>query len=187
VPWVSSAPFASPAKPDLPSGARFDQAPRFQPAGKSSLQREHVQVPELLEAIGCQRALIAARTIDQDSDGSVRRYFRSRRFEELSSDVGRPFDVPSEVFLLLADIDNQWQLFEPRQFPRRNLADPASHVVRWIENARITKPRSFAGSMPPGEQRDNFAEEIEEGNHGNAYYLGIISQNVKSGDKFAIA
>jgi hypothetical protein len=130
-----------------------------------------------LEAIGCQGALISSRAIDQDGDGSVRRYFRNRRFEELASDVRRAFDVSTKEFLLFADIHNERQPFELREFPGRNLADPASRVVRRIEKARTTRPRGFADSMPPG---DNFAEEIEEGNHGNAYYRGIIWQNVKS-------
>lgn len=133
-----------------------------------------------MEPVGCQSALIPARAIDQDRDGPVRRYFRNRRLEELSSDVRRAFDMATKEFLLFADIDNQRQPFELRQFPRRNLLDPASGVVGQIDRAPVRRRQTFAGSVPPGEQRSNFAEEIEERDYGNAYYLGIISLNVKS-------
>jgi hypothetical protein len=58
--------------------------------------------------------------------------------------------------------------------------DPASGVVGRIDRAPDRRRQTFAGSVPPGEQRSNFAEEIEERDYGNAYYLGIISLNVKS-------
>jgi len=133
-----------------------------------------------LQAVGRQGSLIPGRAIDQDGDGSVRSYFRNRRLKELSSDVRRALYVAIKEFLLFADIDNQRQSLEFCQFPRRNLSDPASGVVGRIDKALVRRRQTFAGSVPPGEQRGNFAEEIEERNYGNAYYLGIISLNVKS-------
>ena len=133
-----------------------------------------------MEPVGCQGALIPGRAIDQDGDGSVRSYFRNRGLKELSSDVRRALDVAIKEFLLFADIDNQRQPLEFRQFPRRNLSDPASGVVGRIDKALVGRRQTFAGSVPPGEQRSDFAEEIEDRNYGNGYYLGIISLNVKS-------
>ena len=49
--------------------------------------------------------------------------------KEVSTDMPRAIDMSSEKFVLLTNVNNQRKLFEPCQFTRRNLVDPASRVI----------------------------------------------------------